>query len=62
MNENHSALYEQIRAFPFDEDDVVFPFDTRLLLLPVVLWISWPRILFMRDFESLGRNEQGYRE
>ncbi len=33
-----------------------------LLLIPIGLWISWPRILFMRDFESLGRNEQGYRE
>ena len=29
-----------------------------LLLLPVVLWTSWADILFLIDFESLGRNEQ----
>ncbi len=33
-----------------------------LLLLPVVLWTTWADILFLIDFESMGRNEQGYRE
>ena len=33
-----------------------------LLLLPVVLWTNWADILFLIDFESLGRNEQGYPE
>ena len=33
-----------------------------LLVLPVVLWTTWPHILFLIDFESLGKNEQGYPE
>ena len=35
---------------------------TLLLLMPVVLWTAWPDILIFLDFESLGRNEQGYAE
>lgn len=33
-----------------------------LLLLPVVIWTTWADILFVINFESLGLNEQGYRE
>ena len=33
-----------------------------LALIPVLLWTFWPYILFLIDFERLGRNEQGYRE
>ena len=33
-----------------------------LLLLPLVIWTSWPHILFLLYFESLGRNEQGFPE
>ena len=33
-----------------------------LILLPFVLWTSWPGIVFSLRFESLGRNEQEYYE
>ena len=33
-----------------------------LLLIAVVLWTAWADILFLIDFESVGRNEQGYPE